>query len=50
MLGPFANGGAAADFGVLFFDLGSAAFGDEFGEVGLEGAEGDQVFVGLDGG
>lgn len=44
---PFADGGAATDGGVLFFDFGGAAAGDEGAEVGLEASEGDEVGVGL---
>jgi hypothetical protein len=44
---PFADGRAAADFCVLFLDLGGAAAGNVGANVVLERAEGDQVFVGL---
>lgn len=45
VFGPFADGGAAADGGVLFLDFGGAAAGDEGAEVALEAAEGDEVCV-----
>jgi hypothetical protein len=49
VFGPFANGRPTTDFSILVFDLGRAAFGDEFGEVGLEGTKRDEVTVGLGG-
>jgi hypothetical protein len=41
VLGPLADGRAAADGGVLFLDLGGAALGEERADVVLQAAEGD---------
>lgn len=46
---PFADGTAAADGCVLLFDFGGAAGGDEWTEVVLKTAEGDQVRICLRG-
>lgn len=47
VFGPFADGGAATDSGILLFDFGGAAAGDKGAEVGLEASEGDEIGVGL---
>lgn len=47
VFGPLADRRAATDGGVLFFDFGGAAAGDEGTQVGLEASEGDEIRVGL---
>lgn len=44
---PFADGGAATDGGVLFFDFRGAAAGDEGTQVRLEASKRDEVGIGL---
>lgn len=47
VLGPLANGGPAADLGVLLLDLRGPALGEKGPDIRLEAAEGDQIAIGL---